>query len=413
MSALFSPVDRRIPTPRRNKAKRSLPLHSNPAHSPQSAFMSALFSPVDRSISTPRRSKANLLSLAFLLSTAVAACSQEDGAAPEASSQSSVRPHISIVGSSTVYPFSALVAERFGVGSGFPTPRVESTGSGSGISLFCKGVGERTPDITNASRRMKSSEFKQCNENGVTDIVEVPVGYDGIALLLKGSETSLDFSLRDIFLALARKVPDPSGAERAVDNPYRTWKQVNAIYPDRRIEVYGPPPSSGTRDAFVELGMEEGCRTFPWLEKMRKSDKNRFKELCHSLREDGHFIEAGENDNLLLQKVQANPGALGIVGYSYLEANIGAVAGAAINHIKPEYDLISSGAYPLSRTLFFYVKKAHIGLIPGIEEFIAEFTSERSWSDDGYMAEKGLIALPQEQRRQIQMRDRDLAMKPL
>ena len=341
--------------------------------------------------------------LALLLSAAVAACSQESGTAGS-SNFSSVRPHISIVGSSTLYPFSALVAERFGVDSDFPTPRVESTGSGSGIRLFCKGVGERTPDIINASRPMKSSEFKQCNENGVTDIVEVPVGYDGIALLIKGAETSLNFSLGDIFLALARKVPDPSGADRVVENPYKKWNQVNATLPDSRIEVYGPPPSSGTRDAFVELGMEVGCRTFPWLEKMRKSDKNRFQQICHSLREDGHFIEAGENDNLLLQKVQANPGTLGIVGYSYLEANKGAVAGASIDRIKPEYDLISSGVYLLSRTLYFYVKKAHIGLIPGIEDFIAEFTSERSWGDDGYMAEKGLIALPQEQRRQIKAR---------
>ena len=359
------------------------------------------------------RNKAQL-GLALLLSSAVAACSQEGSSAPGSSSSSSVRPHISIVGSSTLYPFSALVAERFGFDSDFPTPRVESTGSGSGIRLFCKGVGEKTPDITNASRRMKSSEFKKCTENGVTEIVEVPIGHDGIALLIKGAETSLNFSLRDIFLALARKIPDPSGAERIVKNPYKRWNQVNSSLPNSRIEVYGPPPSSGTRDAFVEIGMEVGCRTFPWLDKMRKSDQSRFQEICHSLREDGHFIEAGENDNLLLQKVQANPGTLGIVGYSYLEANKGSVAGVSINRTRPEYDLISSGVYPLARTLYFYVKKAHISVIPGIEEFIAEFTSEGSWGENGYLAEKGLIALPEDQRRQIKSRVKGLqVMEPL
>ena len=304
------------------------------------------------------------------------------------------RDYISIVGSSTVYPFATVVVEQFGKTTKFKTPKVESTGSGGGLKLFCAGVGVQHPDITNASRRIKQSELDMCEKNGVSDVVEVKIGYDGIALANSKKANAFEVSLKDIFLALAKEVPDPKGAEKLVENPYKTWKQVNASLPDIAIEVLGPPPTSGTRDAFAELAMEGGCKQVKWIKAMKKQDKKKYKSICHTVREDGAYVEAGENDNLIVQKLDANPNALGVFGFSFLDQNRDKVQGSKINGVAPEFETISDGSYPVSRPLYFYVKKAHMGVIPGMKEYLAEFTSEKAWGDEGYLSDRGLIPMP-------------------
>lgn len=306
------------------------------------------------------------------------------------------RDQINIVGSSTVFPFSTTVAERFGKSTDFKTPVVESTGSGGGLKLFCAGVGEEFPDITNASRRIKSSEVELCASNGVTEIVEATIGFDGIVLANSTEAAQMNLSLRDIFLALAKDVPNGDGTTQP--NPYTTWDQVNAELPAVKIEVLGPPPTSGTRDAFAELAMEGGCKTFDWIKALKKADKSAYKALCHTLREDGAYIEAGENDNLIVKKLQANPAAMGIFGYSFLEQNSDVVQGSIVNGVSAEFEEIAAGNYPIARSLFFYVKKAHVEMVPGITEFLSEFTAEDTWGDDGYLADKGLIPLSTEAR---------------
>ena len=301
------------------------------------------------------------------------------------------RDQIRIVGSSTVFPFAAVVAEEFGKTTDNKTPVVESTGSGGGLKLFCAGVGVDYPDITNASRRIKLSEVDRCAENGVTDITEVKFGFDGIVLANSKANEPFSITLQQLFLALAKDVPSDGGM---VANPNQTWADVDASLPAVKIEVLGPPPTSGTRDAFVELAMEGGCKTFPDIKALKKQDKMAYKVLCHSIREDGAFVEAGENDNLIVQKLKANPGALGIFGYSFLDQNRDKVQGSTINGIAPDFDTIADGSYPVSRSMYFYVKKAHVGVIPGIEEYIATFTDEDAWGPYGYLADKGLIPLP-------------------
>jgi len=306
------------------------------------------------------------------------------------------RDQLKIVGSSTVYPFSTAVAEQFGKTTSFKTPIVESTGSGGGLKLFCAGVGERHPDITNASRRIKRSEVERCAKNGITDIIEVKFGYDGIVMANSKKTETFNLSLKDVFLALAKDVPAGDGKTRP--NPHKTWKDVNASLPATRIEVLGPPPTSGTRDAFVELAMEGGCKTFKWIKAMKKKNKKAYKALCHAIREDGAYIEAGENDNLIVKKLNANPKALGIFGYSFLDQNADTIQGSSINGKKPTFENIAGGKYPVSRPLFFYVKKDHIGAVPGIKEFMAEFTSEKAWGSEGYLADKGLIPMSESER---------------
>ena len=301
------------------------------------------------------------------------------------------RDQIRIVGSSTVFPFATVVAEEFGKTTDNKTPVVESTGSGGGLKLFCAGVGVDYPDITNASRRIKLSEVDRCAENGVTDITEVKFGFDGIVLANSKAIEPFSITLQQLFLALAKDVPSDGGM---VANPNQTWADVDASLPAVKIEVLGPPPTSGTRDAFVELAMEGGCKTFPDIEALKKQDKKAYKVLCHSIREDGAFVEAGENDNLIVQKLKANPSALGIFGYSFLDQNRDKVQGSTINGIAPDFDTIADGSYPVSRSMYFYVKKAHVGVIPGIEEYIATFTDEDAWGPYGYLADKGLIPLP-------------------
>ncbi len=308
------------------------------------------------------------------------------------------RDYIYIVGSSTVYPFATVVAERFGKTTEFRTPKVESTGSGGGFKLFCAGVGLKHPDINNASRRIKRSEVERCAANGVGAILEVKIGYDGIVVAGSRAAPRLALSLRDLWLALAKNVPDPAGGERLVANPYRTWREVNPALPATPIEVLGPPPTSGTRDAFAELAMEGGCRTFPWVKALRDSDRARYRAVCHGIREDGAYVEAGENDNLIVAKLERNPRALGIFGYSFLDQNGDRIQGSLINGTEPTFEHIASGDYPLSRPLFFYVKTAHVGRVPGIRAYLAEFTRESTWGEDGYLADKGLIPMPRAER---------------
>ncbi len=312
------------------------------------------------------------------------------------SSMASGRDYISIVGSSTVYPFATTVAEQFGKTSKFKTPKIESTGSGGGMKLFCAGVGVDTPDITNASRRIKKSEFDTCRKNGVKDVVEIKVGYDGIVVANAKSAPQLKLTRKELFLALAKSVPDPKGGDKLVANPYKTWKEINTDLPETAIEVLGPPPTSGTRDAFVELVMEEGCSEYGFIKAL---DKSEFKAACHTVREDGAYIEAGENDNLIVQKLEANPASLGIFGFSFLDQNTDKIQGSMIEGEAPTFENIADGKYPVSRPLYFYVKKAHVGVIPGMEEYLAEFTADRAWGEDGYLAEKGLIPAPAEERK--------------
>ena len=348
--------------------------------------------------------------------------------------QAANRDSVSTVGSSTVYPFATVVAERFGRSTAFKAPKIESTGSGGGLKLFCKGVGANTPDITNSSRRIKKSEYDDCQKNGVTDIVEVLVGYDGIAIANSTKSPQLKLSLKDIYLALAKDIPGPNG--RLIPNPNKTWKDVNATLSATKIEVLGPPPTSGTRDAFAELAMAGGAKMIPELKALSalgadqvddikasitrlgmpggfydalaeakgKAPKGKavFQTVAFSIREDGAYIEAGENDNLIVQKLEANPDAVGIFGFSFLEENGDKVQGSSVNGIVPSFDTIADGEYPISRPLYFYVKGAHVGKIPGIQEYAIEFTSNRAMGEDGYLTERGLIPLSDEALAQVQ-----------
>jgi len=324
-----------------------------------------------------------------------------------AASSAVARDSIEVVGSSTVYPFSTVVAERYGRASGSPTPKIESTGSGGGMKLFCSGVGTNYPDITNSSRRMKASEFQKCQANGVKEIIEVQIGYDGIVIANSVESATMQLSRKDIFLALAAKVPGATAGE-LIDNPYKTWKDVNSALPDVAIEVLGPPPTSGTRDAFAELGMEGGCKKIDWIAALKASNKNAYKTICHTIREDGAYIEAGENDNLIVQKLEANPDALGVFGFSFLDQNADKVQGSIIESVEPTFDSIADKSYPISRPLYFYVKKAHVGVVPGIKGFLNEFTSEKAWGEEGYLTEKGMIPLPTKMRREMAENTRNL-----
>lgn len=309
--------------------------------------------------------------------------------------QAAGRDYISVVGSSTVYPFATVVAERFGKSTAFKTPKIESTGTGGGMKLFCKANGIDTPDITNASRRIKQSELKMCQENGVDGVVEVLIGFDGIVVANEINSHQFNLTTQDLFLALAKEIPTEKDGE-LVANPHTMWNQVNPELPAIEIEVLGPPPTSGTRDAFVELAMESGCKKYPWIKAQKAENKSKYKSICHSIREDGAYIEAGENDNLIIQKLQKNPDALGIFGFSFLDQNADLVKGSLINNAAPEFETIATGEYPVSRPLYFYVKKAHVSEIPGMQEFLAEFTSNKAMGDEGYLTDKGLIPLSEE-----------------
>ena len=317
---------------------------------------------------------------------AVAGCGDNAGGG------SATRSGIWAAGSSTVFPFATRVAENFARSSGGAAPRVESLGTGGGIQAFCQGVGPTTPDIANASRPMKKSEFEMCQKNGVTDIVEIKIGFDGIVIATARTGESFDLRLQDLYLGLAKEVPGAGGA--FVANPATTWNQVNPALPAQRIQVYGPPPTSGTRDAFLELGMAPGAKLIPALAAVDEADGDRFETLAHTLREDNAWIDSGENDNAIVQTLTRTPGSLGVFGFSFLEQNMDTVKPLTIDGVAPSAAAIADGSYPLARSLYIYVKKQHIGVTPGLKEFVMEFMSDASAGRGGYLQDRGLVPLP-------------------
>lgn len=327
----------------------------------------------------------------LLAATAMAVCLMVGTSDANAQARDQIR----IVGSSTVFPFTTSVAEQFGRSGRFKTPVVESTGTGGGMRLFCAGVGPQHADFTNASRRMTGSEFDSCRANGVTDIVEMPVGFDGIVLAVKKGSPKFSFTLEQIWKALARQVPVNG---QLVNNPYQRWNEIDPALPNWPIEVMGPPPTSGTRDSFNELVLEAGCRNVPEIRAI--SDSRARQQACSAIREDGKFIEAGENDNLIVQRLAASQaGLIGVFGYSFLDQNGDKIEGKPIGGVEPTYDNIAAGTYPVARSMFVYAKRAHLEVIPGMREFIAEYMSERAMGENGYLAQKGLITHLAPQRR--------------
>lgn len=314
------------------------------------------------------------------------------------------RDQIKIVGSSTVFPYTQAVAEEFGKKTGKKAPVVESTGTGGGMKIFCQGIGEDKPDITGASRAMKKSEWELCTKNGVDDVTEVLIGYDGLSIAQSRKGRPLDLSKEQIFLALASEVPD---GNKLVANPNKKWSDIDKSLPDAAITVYGPPPTSGTRDAFVELAMHEGCTELEYFKKKKgeldkKAYKALIKEKCTPMRQDGPFIEAGENDNLIVQRIEADPSSLGIFGYSFLYENQDKLQGVKIGGTKPGLETIADGSYGLSRPLFVYIKNPHRKVIAGMSEFIAEYVSDESMGEDGYLQERGLVVLPEDELKKTQ-----------
>jgi len=326
--------------------------------------------------------KLNTLVSAFALATAGVL----------AAGEAEARDQIRIVGSSTVYPFTTAVAEQLGKTAGVKTPVVESTGTGGGMKLFCAGVGVEHPDATNASRRMKKGEFESCQKAGVKDIVEITVGFDGISVAQSKDGQPIKLTLAHLYQAIAKEVPGPDG--KLVANPNKNWSDIDKSLPNTKIEVLGPPPTSGTRDALHELLLEKGAEQIPALAALKKSDAKAFEKAWKSIREDGAYVEAGENDNLIVQKLVANKNAFGIFGYSFLDENAARLRGASLNGVDPTYENIADDKYPGSRLLYVYLKKQHVGVVPGLDKFAAEYVSAKAIGEDGYLAKKGLVALP-------------------
>jgi len=327
------------------------------------------------------------LALLATASLAISACQDQ-----ASGGQGGTRSEIRIVGSSTVFPFAKAVAEQFSINGANPSPILESTGTGAGMNLFCAGVGADTPDIENASRRIKASELELCQSNGVTDVVEVQIGIDGIAVAQANNGPSFSLTPVQIYKAIAER---PFGKENSAKN----WSDIDPSLPNFAINVYGPPSTSGTRDALTELIMEVGCITDSATKALRESDTDEFEAICHEIRADGAYIDAGENDNLIVQKLKANPNSVGIFGYSFLEQNLDSVRGIPVSGVNPTYDAIASGEYPGARPLYVYVKKQHIGVIPGLQEYLLEFIN--AGTRDGYLANAGLIASPDDVRKKM------------
>ena len=307
------------------------------------------------------------------------------------------RDQIRVVGSSTVFPYSTLIAENFASLTGSPAPVVESTGTGGGMQIFCEGVGMDKADATGASRAMKQSEYELCAENGVTDITELQLGYDGLSLAVAQDGETFNLSLAQLHAALAAEV-EVDG--EIVANPHTFWSDIDPSLPAIEITVFGPPPTSGTRDAWVELVMEVGCDEFPAIAALADSDEDRHAEVCQRMREDGHFVEAGENDNLIVQRLVSDPTTYGIFGYSFFYENQDQLSVMSIEGVLPDADTIADFSYPVSRPLFLYFKNAHRGVIPGLQEFIEEASSEEAMGSDGYLLEIGLVPAPEAAREQ-------------
>ena len=302
------------------------------------------------------------------------------------------RDQIRIVGSSTVYPFTTAVAEQFGKTGGGKTPIVESTGTGGGAKIFCEGVGVDKADVTNASRRMKKGEFELCQKNGVKDIVEINIGFDGLTLAQSKAGPNLKLTLAQVFLALAEQVPGADG--KLVANPYKSWSDIDKSLPNIKIEILGPPPTSGTRDSMHELFMEKGAEQIPALAALKKSDVKAFDTAWKTVRKDGAYVEAGENDNVIVAKLDGNKNAFGVFGYSFLEENMSKLKGVALDGVEPNFDTIAADKYKGARRMYVYIKKAHVGVIPGLDKFALEYISDKALGSTGYLAKKGLVTLP-------------------
>jgi phosphate transport system substrate-binding protein len=308
------------------------------------------------------------------------------------------RPYLLIAGSSTIYPLADAVAERISASGKIRRPKVESTGTGGGIKLFCEGIGRAYPDIVMASRPLKKAEFEECESDGVREITEVKIGYDGIVLVQSSRNQPWNLTDRHLYLALAKIVPDPKCdfCDRLVPNPYRKWNEIDPSLPDAEIQVLGPPPSSGTRDTFAEDVLEAGCARFPTLSKLKSLNTARFTKLCQAIREDG--IYENEPEGTILERVASGKG-LGIVDFVAFSKHGSGLSAVAINGVKPSYETVKSREYPVGRPLFLYVKKAHLGHVPGMEAYLTEFTSDRASGDTGYLVAEGLIPLPTDERR--------------
>jgi phosphate transport system substrate-binding protein len=310
------------------------------------------------------------------------------------------RDQVKVVGSSTVFPYSQAAAEEYANKTGKPAPVVESTGTGGGFKAFCGGIGPDFADITGASRAIKESEVKLCADNGVTDITEALIGYDGISIAHASSAPDFDLTEEQIFLALAAEIPGADG--KLVANPNKKWSDIDASLPATDIIAFGPPPTSGTRDAFVELVMHDGCKGLTGMADLKKADEKKWNEVCSRMRQDGPFVEAGENDNLIVQRLEADANSVGIFGYSFLYENSDKLKPVKVNGVAPTVDTIADGSYPVSRPIYFYVKNAHRDVIPGMKEFLEEYVSDGALGADGYLPERGLTPLSDAKRQEVQ-----------
>ena len=328
------------------------------------------------------------LSLAILASGVIvlAGCNPNDG-----------RDRVAVVGSSTLFPFSAAAAEQFSVRGRFKTPRVESTGTGGGFAIFCRGLGPGFPDISNASRQIKKGEFETCQKNGVTEVVEIKIGYDGIVIANSKAATPVTLTKQEVYQALAKEVYDPA-KQAFVPNPYKKWNEINPNLPAIKIDVMGPPPTSGTRDAFAELVMAKGAQEVPEMKALKEKDDKEFQKRALTLREDGAWKDSGENDSLIVQALSRSPEQFGVFGFSSFEENMDRLQAAPLNGVEPSAEAIIDGKYAASRSLYFYVKKANVGVVPGLQEFAMELLSDHAAGLRGYLRGRGMVPLHPDER---------------
>jgi len=344
----------------------------------------------------------------FSILFVTAAWSQQNADVPQGEPEWT-RDYMMIVGSTTVFPFTTRVVDHLVQSGEIRKPMVQATGSGGGLMLFCAGAGEEDVDITCSSRRMREREFDACSANGVGGIVQIWLGFDGIALTSSREAPSMDLSFRDLYLAIARDVPDPEGGEKNIKNPYTTWKQVNPNLPDRPIKVLGPSSGSGTRTIFNRVVMEGGCDSFDWIQEMRGEDPVEHRRICRSRRDDDAYLAAGEDDLETVARLAEDVDALAILSFAILDRNADTIRGMAVEGVKPTLETIADATYPISRPLYVYVKKAHVGHVPGIRTFLAELTGADASDDDGYLADVGLVLLSPEARRMSAEVARDLS----